>query len=318
MKKWYLTGIITIVISVLLITSNDYCSDDLLLLNEDLRLEKVILDEIDLNNANLGKYKTYLLETLKLNDWNNDDITLVQHYLNDHRAEFRPSLLKVNTTHQETKEQYTHQKASREVDRCMEFWKDKGVIISGISNYYGIPPEIVVSILKIESDFGRFKGREPVFNVFWNLSLSDHPEVLKEVLTEEAELRNEQKRRLLRRARWGRSELSVLIDLIKEGSDDRLLWTNGSWAGAFGLPQFIPSSYRAYAQDGDGDGNKDLDNIDDAAASIANYLKSNGWRGNVNRQKQKKVIMRYNISSHYADCILALADSINYRIKYPN
>ena len=89
----------------------------------------------------------------------------------------------------------------------------------------------------------------------------------------------------------------------------------GSWAGAFGLCQFIPTSYRAYGRDGNHDNVIDLDNVSDAAASIANYLIENGWTNNMNRAKQKESIMRYNHSEFYADCVLSLADGIERQWK---
>ncbi|NQT35749.1 lytic murein transglycosylase [bacterium] len=283
-----------------------------------MRFEKVIIDDlsrIDYSSHVEGRYKLLLLENLGAADWDESDIAIVARLLIDSRAEFQPSLLRRNSTHEETAEQYAHQLASKQVDKCMEFWSVKREIIANGADRYGIPPEIVVSILKVESNFGKYIGKAAVFNVFWSLSVADHPDVVDEILIGQGDEREEQKRRLLRRARWGRSELMTLVDLMKEGTDEKLVWGKGSWAGAFGLPQFIPSSYRAYARDGDDDNILDLYEYDDAAASIAYYLKANGWKGQIDRERQKKVIMRYNQSSHYADCILALADSIQFRLK---
>ena len=286
--------------------------------SEALRFEKVIFDDlsrIDYSSLVKGRYKLLLLENLRVAEWDEADIEMVVGLLTDNRAEFQPSLLKINSTHEETAEQYAHQLSALQIDNCMEFWNDKSERILTGADRYGIPPEIVVAILKVETNFGRYSGKVPLFNVFWSLSLADHPDVVDEILIGQGDEREEQKRRLLRRARWGRSELLVLIDLIKSGTEEELIWVKGSWAGAFGLPQFIPSSYLAYARDGDDDDILDLYDYDDAAASIAYYLQANGWKGRIDRDRQKKVIMRYNHSVHYADCILALADSIRFRLK---
>ncbi len=284
--------------------------------NEALMIEKVVLETVRSSDSAVrtGNYKKLLLESLAGEGWDNEVIEQIRTYLDDPRAVFRSRVLKINSTHVETKVQYDHHLTAESVDMCMSFWKINGEKVTEAVSPYPVPQEVVVSILKVESNFGTHKGKEAVFNVFWSLSLADHPQVLKEALTEEGVARLEQKRRLQKRAKWGRSELRELVCLVMEGENEDLIWSASSWAGAFGLPQFIPTSYGAYARDGDNDGKIDLDNISDAVASIAYYLKSNGWKTNADHRRKTKVIMRYNNSSHYAGCILELADLIGKRI----
>jgi len=82
----------------------------------------------------------------------------------------------------------------------------------------------------------------------------------------------------------------------------------GSGAGAFGLTQFLPSSYLRFAVDGDGDGVVSLYDADDAIASTANYLRGNGWRPGISYTDQRRVIWTYNHSDAYIDTVLRLAD----------
>ncbi|MFN8643487.1 MAG: lytic murein transglycosylase [Candidatus Binatia bacterium] len=84
----------------------------------------------------------------------------------------------------------------------------------------------------------------------------------------------------------------------------------GSGAGAFGLPQFLPSSYLRYAVDGDGDGRVSLYDADDAIASAANYLRANGWRPGIGYEEQRRVIWTYNHSDAYIDTVLTLAGTL--------
>ena len=84
----------------------------------------------------------------------------------------------------------------------------------------------------------------------------------------------------------------------------------GSWAGAFGLPQFIPTSYWDYAVDGNNDGKVDLSVEDDAIYSIGNYLNRFGWRRSIPEEKKKSVLRRYNNSGLYVDTVLAAAKRI--------
>ena len=81
----------------------------------------------------------------------------------------------------------------------------------------------------------------------------------------------------------------------------------GSWAGAFGMPQFIPTSYWDYAVDGNKDSRVDLFNADDAIFSIGNYLQRFGWESGLPEEKKKKVLRRYNNSGLYVDTVLAAA-----------
>jgi membrane-bound lytic murein transglycosylase B len=80
----------------------------------------------------------------------------------------------------------------------------------------------------------------------------------------------------------------------------------GSGAGAFGYPQFLPTSYLRYGTDGDGDGRVSLFDMNDAAASCARFLKQNGWRPGLTLAEQRRVLWQYNRSDAYIDTILDL------------
>ena len=86
----------------------------------------------------------------------------------------------------------------------------------------------------------------------------------------------------------------------------------GSWAGAFGICQFIPSSYVRFAVDGNGDGVIDLFDFRDAVASIANYLKAHGWE-NGRLEAKRQAIYAYNHCDSYVDAVLAYAKATKER-----
>ncbi len=137
----------------------------------------------------------------------------------------------------------------------LEFWRQHYVPLELARCRFGVSPEVVLSILGIESRYGKYKGRYSVLDSLVTLAF-DAP----------------------RRSRFFRRELEQYLLLVREQGFDATA-VLGSYAGAMGYGQFIPSSYRHYAIDFDGDNVVDLlDNPIDAIGSIANYLSKNGWR----------------------------------------
>ncbi|MEO8308594.1 MAG: lytic murein transglycosylase B [Pseudomonadota bacterium] len=132
---------------------------------------------------------------------------------------------------------------------------DNREALDRISQDSGVPPEYLVAITGVETFFGRITGRYRVLDSLVTLGF-DYPP----------------------RGGFFRRELEqYLVMTREEGLDPRV--PLGSYAGAMGLPQFMPSSFRAYAVDGNGDAHRDLwQSWPDAFASIANYFKQHGWR----------------------------------------
>lgn len=141
------------------------------------------------------------------------------------------------------------------VDKGVEYWHNHEKTLRLAEKKYGVPASIIVAIIGVETKFGENKGNHPVFNTLATLAFNDG-----------------------RRANFFRSELTQYLLLTRENNLNTLLLT-GSYAGAVGLPQFMPSSYRNYAVDFYHKGFADLFNSHpDAIASVANYLKKHGWK----------------------------------------
>lgn len=120
---------------------------------------------------------------------------------------------------------------------------------------FGVPHEVVAAIIGVETSYGGNTGRYRVIDALATLAFF-------------APRRNE----------FFRRELEQFLVMLRDG-DSVTLGTRGSYAGAIGLPQFIPSSYRHYAVDFDGDGRRDLvGNMTDAIGSVGAYLHEHGWR----------------------------------------
>lgn len=126
-------------------------------------------------------------------------------------------------------------------------------LLNRVSKAYGVPAPIIVAVWGMESNFGRLTGTEPTIAVLATMAWNP------------------------RRAAFFRKELFNALDILNRG-DIELSQMRGSWAGAMGQLQFMPSSYLQYAVDFDGDGRRDIwDSRADIFASIANYLKEHGW-----------------------------------------
>jgi membrane-bound lytic murein transglycosylase B len=122
-----------------------------------------------------------------------------------------------------------------------------------VSSAYGVPVKIIAGIWGMESNFGRFSGVRPTIAALATLAWDP------------------------RRATYFRGELFNALEILNRGDID-LGQLKGSWAGAMGQPQFMPSSYLEFAVDFDGDGRRDIWTTPaDVFASIANYLKGHGW-----------------------------------------
>lgn len=140
------------------------------------------------------------------------------------------------------------------VDDGKAMLKQHAAVLEKISRQYGVDAATVVAVWGVESDYGKTFGKRPLLTSLSTLSCYG------------------------RRQSFFQGELFATLKLLQSG-DIQAEELNGSWAGAFGHTQFMPSTYQRIAVDGDGDGRRDLvASIPDALASTANYLKRSGWR----------------------------------------
>ena len=166
---------------------------------------------------------------------------------------------------------------------------------------FDVAPEVIVAVLTVESGLGNITGSYPVFNVFASLAVMDTPEVIRD-----AGLEQGLKERLKKKAAWARRELSVFLDYCATRKLDPFSY-KGSWAGAMGFCQFLPSSLKNCGVDGDGDGRVDLFSHTDAIFSIACYLNKGGFH-RTSRGTWRRAVYSYNHSDAYVDTVLTLAN----------
>ena len=143
----------------------------------------------------------------------------------------------------------------KRISNGKKFINENSTLLKQVEDEFGVPKEIITSILGVETRYGKIQGSYRVLDSLATLGF-DFP----------------------RRSKFFKSELIQFFILTRENNLD-INTVQGSYAGAMGYGQFISSSYRAYAIDYDGDGYADLFNsVPDAVASIANYLQKHGWK----------------------------------------
>lgn len=145
--------------------------------------------------------------------------------------------------------------AAPRIAGARRFYAAHRAVIDRAAQQYGVPPQLIVAIIGIETNYGSNKGNIRVGDALATLGFA-YP----------------------RRGAFFQKELAEFLKLAQEEGRDPMGFT-GSFAGAMGMPQFMPSSYRKWAVDFDGDGRRDIwHSVADTAASVANYMKAHGWQ----------------------------------------
>jgi membrane-bound lytic murein transglycosylase B len=202
------------------------------------------------------------------------------------------------------------------INNGVAFWRNNAAAIEKASQTYGVDPEYIVGIIGVETFFGRNFGKTCIFDALTTLAFDTH-----------------------RRAEYFTQELENFLLMAKEeGYEPKA--PRGSWAGAMGYGQFMPSSFRKLAVDFDNNGHRDLWHPNDAVGSVAHYFSQHGWQlhAPVTQPTQPslddpevielgasdgsqfwriysnfKVIKKYNNSNKYAMAVHQLAQAIKAR-----
>ncbi len=201
------------------------------------------------------------------------------------------------------------------IARANSYLIENKAVLEEIAVRYGVPKEIIVSILLIETHLGEKTGNRRVFNRLASMARATDLEMVRpyldvDLLTPDKE--EFARRRCREKADWAYGELKALLHYSAQNGIDPLA-IRGSIYGAIGLCQFMPSNVFLYGVDADGDGRVDPFAKPDALHSIANYLRGHGWREGMDRDSQHRIIFAYNNSTVYANTVLAVAEKLRER-----
>lgn len=206
--------------------------------------------------------------------------------------------------------QFTNKWSIRKANKYLQ---ENNADLTRIEKKYGVDKKVITAILLVETGLGASVGTRSTLNTLSTMAALKDPTVrnkLWDLIPESKKIsRKKFEKKAVSRSTWAYKELKAFLEYTsREGFDPALV--PGSFAGAVGVAQFMPTSILAYGKDGNDDGMVDMLNHADAMASIANFLKSHGWRPKQSRKKAEKIIYHYNHSSYYVDIILKISSKL--------
>lgn len=212
--------------------------------------------------------------------------------------------------HSEARLDYDQYTVKQQIKKARRYMKKYNMELSQAQKIYGVDKEVITAIILIETQCGTLLGNRSVLNTLSTLAslfdlqargmlwkeISDIPELTQDEYEKKAE----------RKSKWAYRELKAFLEHTTIERVDPVE-IKGSYAGAMGISQFMPSNIPTLAKDGNNDGSIDLFNHADAIASIAFFLKHHGWKPGISKKKAQKVVHHYNHSDQYVDAVLKIA-----------
>ena len=216
-------------------------------------------------------------------------------------------------TYSEAKVDYDQFANNWSIDKAKKYMQQHQKDLKRIEKAYGVDSRVITAILLVETGLGKNVGKRSTLNSLSTLASLMYPEIrrtfYKNIPAEKRPPQKKFEKSAKRRSKWAYAELKAFLTYAyQEGFDPAEI--PGSFAGAMGYAQFMPSNILAYGKDGNDDGTIDLLTHPDSMASIANFLKRHGWRPGISRKKMEKVIYHYNHSDYYVKTILKIADRL--------
>jgi membrane-bound lytic murein transglycosylase B len=216
-------------------------------------------------------------------------------------------------TYSESKVDYDQFANNWSIDKAKKYMQKHREDLDRVEKAYGVDSRVITAILLVETGLGKNVGKRSTLNSLSTLASLMYPDVrrtfYKKIPDDKRPPKKKFEKAAKRRSQWAYTELKAFLKYAyQEGLDPAEI--PGSFAGAMGYPQFMPSNIIAYGKDGNGDGTIDLLTHPDSMASIANFLKRHGWKPGISRKKKEKVIYHYNHSDYYVKTILKIAERL--------
>jgi membrane-bound lytic murein transglycosylase B len=212
--------------------------------------------------------------------------------------------------HREAELNYDQFVSKKSIRNALTYMKQHQEALEKTERAYGVDKEIITAIILVETRFGAMVGGPLVLNTLSTtaaLADSNVREMFWSKVSKSIRLTRKQfDKWVKRRSDWAYKELKAFLEYTAE---EHLNPADivGSYSGAMGIAQFMPSNILLYAEDGDNDGSTNLFDHADAIISIGNYLKHYGWYPGIKGEDAYHVIYHYNHSRQYVDTILKIS-----------
>jgi len=226
---------------------------------------------------------------------------------------FEPRTVSLFFMHSEARVNYDQFLSQESLQKARRYIQDHYSDLNAAENALGVSKEVITAIMLVETRLGTYLGTNSILNTLSSLAALKDPE-LREVVwnsiqEERRPARSAFEEKANAKSAWGYQELKAYLKYTgREKIDPASIY--GSYAGAMGISQFMPSNILAYGRDGNQDGRIDLFNPSDAIMSIANYLKNFGWKPGISYEAAFDVVYHYNHSKVYVTTILKIADQL--------
>ncbi len=226
---------------------------------------------------------------------------------------FEPRTVSLFFMHSEARVNYNQFLAPEAIQKAKLYIQDHLSELNAAEDSLGVDKEVITAIMLVETRLGTYLGTSSILNTLSSLAALKDPGLREVVWNSMQEDRRPERAAFEEKANaksaWGYQELKAFLKYTGREKIDPTT-VHGSYAGAMGISQFMPSNILAYGRDGNRDGRIDLFNSSDAIMSIANYLKNFGWKPGISYEAAFDVVYRYNHSKVYVTTILKIADQL--------
>jgi membrane-bound lytic murein transglycosylase B len=251
-----------------------------------------------------------------------------KRYLKHYTNEERDRIIQLNVLGFLNPGDHSLHFSKRAVKNIKIFIKKYSKTLKNAESAYNVPKEIIASLLWVETRHGKAMGQFDLSSVFFALLQANHPEVARNTLDElnyrkpsskssaanysYTELQNKVAQRLNSKSIWAMEQIKAMESLYTPTKDQNhfpdIISTRGSFAGAFGCSQFIPSSFKKYAVSSKSSKSPNLFDIKDCIFSVANFLRKSGWETQ-NPKACSDALFEYNRVRDYGEVIVKLAEA---------
>ena len=226
---------------------------------------------------------------------------------------FEPRTMSLFFMHSEARVNYDQFLSQESLQKARKYIQDHLLDLDSAEKNFGVNKEVITAIMLVETRLGTYLGTSSILNTLSSLAAMKESGLRDVVWNSIQEDRRPNRSAFEEKAdaksAWAFQELKAYLKYTgREKIDPTTIF--GSYAGAMGISQFMPSNILAYGRDGNQDGRIDLFNPSDAIASIANYLKSFGWKPGISYEAAFDVVYHYNHSKVYVTTILKIADQL--------